>query len=790
MPVLRQREEVRSTVGQGAGVTSGANDPSGRLLAQQADGLARRANEVGRAMAAAADDEGKALAKAAVFSTGPNGAPVMPPAITERMGTIARKSLNLSLEEKFAHQLTTAIRSQINDAEASNQFDRDAFTQDAQARLAKMAGDIPPEMGGMFQQISTGLLVDANASIGMRQGRLEIEDAKSRVPVQVDDAINGIKERVLQGADVAAQAHVDNALRMIDGQPLSVMNAGEKRAEKDRILIETGSARMLRDLGLTGEDVTPDQLFDLATRLRSGEDPELMKFFTHEGSSTPSFELARRAAETVVMPLVGNANVNTARRKDAATLAGDRSRVASGSETPTEKNRAILDDCQTGSLGLKDANGVQVRMSPELWGQLSDEDRHIAVRVAKDAGFMSHSMAGFFRQAQNSLDPQMLADAFILYRDLQGVPNSKGKVTDLSGEIPEGLQAIFAGIDAHHGDGGASQESVGRAVTRFLTLRDGAKEFDDEALARRLNADNRFRDGRGRVTAETAQEAIRDAVTRTVFEGIEATSAEKAQAVTIFLGNYQEGLTSFEQSLEFTRQSMEGRFTETKFMNVQRSSLAPEKHYPDPPPGGIVEAFTRLDRKVAGTIVQSLPGFQTVWNLIMPTRATEIDADRLRASTFELLADVEIRSMIEAMGDDAPEGLLAGDGLFIFDKMLVGGQDYVLTPSTRTGKTPIYNVGIRDANGRMVQIGELDLREQFATLTKTDNNMREAQEFLKERDNQIITEDLMGPSDDPEKLNFLLELMEENPDMPLDEIVIRNRKRIEDFENANPGDRG
>ena len=120
MPVTRARINVSPQIGTNPVTARPTN--AAAVMQEQSKQFGQMAVEYGRTMALAAEDEAKALIRGAVFSTGPNGLPQMPPNPTERMGTIARETYDAGMIEAMAHRMTTAMQAQINEAEASNLY--------------------------------------------------------------------------------------------------------------------------------------------------------------------------------------------------------------------------------------------------------------------------------------------------------------------------------------------------------------------------------------------------------------------------------------------------------------------------------------------------------------------------------------------------------------------------------------------------------------------------------------------------------------------------------------------
>lgn len=707
MPVLRKRERIREDY-SGSPVVQTSQSGGAQIAGAAARVAGERAYEYSKLMAHHAQREAEALAKAATFSTGPGGLPQMPADPTAKMGRIARETYDDAIQERFAHQMTTAMRAQIADAENANMYDFDAFRADAEGRLAAMAADVPPGMEGMFQQISTGLMADAGISIGRRNGQVALQDRRSQFPVMVEDMIAQIETQIWAGNDEQARSMAEQ-LDWIENQPAHILSAEDKARYKTEILFRSGRTRMLRDLDV--ENLTPAQIQDLQVKLAKGEDEEVAKFFT-EPDGTVRRDLMGKAVYDL-NHFLGLANKRMEARKDAFEFDARLNLVLRGGATGTKKEAAALDAYFSQKFGLESKPGHRRQIDMEDWLALDPQTRADAVAVIKDAGFMPTSLEQLLRSLSNVRDPERLTAAFELIRDLDEAGNTAGQSVSMLDHVPEPLREIYTAVSGLHGDGSINQESVAEAVAQWNAQKD--MEWNDETLARRMNADNRWLDGRRKVAAENARGEMRRAVVTTIFDGIEATPEEKDNAVARFETYYRSGHT-FDEAVEMAGQGVKDAYMETKYMaGAVRSAYAPEKHYADLPVATVGGFFDRVGRDIASGALDTLEdAFIEIPSLLffMPQPDGTLGSLEVNASLFDRIADAKIRELIaeDAYLSEEIEGI----------PFLKGGADYKLAPQKGGGMPPLYHVYLVGDRGTRIPVGVLDVREEFEVAQRAE----------------------------------------------------------------------
>lgn len=708
MPVMRRREQVRSTVSLSP--VSARPNPMVGVAADAANQLAGMAADYARGLAVAAEDEARALAKAAAFSMNENGAPQLPLNPTERMGKIAQRTYDATIEDAFVHRMKSAIDMSIGDAESANIYDQDGFLLDADERLAKLREGIPPQYQGVFDQLATGTKVGAATGIGFRQGQMALENRRSREPAMQADALASIAEAISFGDDGMADALIAGRVETIMAAPDVVMNPGEKEKAIDEIWFDAGLRRMMRDKGLMEPGITSSKLLEIHDALLTASDPALMGYFYRPGTTDPDMEWAERAASHI-MRLSGTAAKNEAaavrRTKVQGMVAiGERGGLADGVEA-----REALDLKLSENIDLRDPSGARRMIDIGDWTRMDDATRAKAVQQIKDWGFLPASARSLFLSLERGHNPEDLTPAYLLWRDLNEQATSDGRVVPLDGVLGERLGKIFAHASALHGDGRAPDESVMAAMT-IAETQEQDRSWNDEALARKLNADNGWFDGRGATTAERSRDDMRRLVIRTIFDGIEAAPQEKDEAVSAF-ESYLRANNGVEKSLDLTRQLFEGRYTESRYMaSAPRSSYAPEKWYPNPGLESFGQLFTswKTDMEAKGIKLEDFPKNGLLNRLDYYLGNGLLNR---RQSPFDLIADSKIREAIDA----APNGLYFG-----YEKgigMMRPGEDYMLQFARQGKHGPLYNVVVNTGQGRWMPIHgfTLDVGAEYKQLT-------------------------------------------------------------------------
>jgi len=244
MPVKRQKIEIRSNLSTGSGVISPPTPAALSTIGQISGDMARRAGEISKVMAGIAEKEGIALAKAAVFSEDQYGLPIMPQDISDKMGRIANEAYDGVMEERFVHQMTTAVGAQLNDASIANQYDLEGFVADAQSRIDAMAETVPEEFRGAFQQVATGLMADHGARVGRAQAQVVRRDMGTQNVNMVEQMNNQVFEQFASGNDDRGRMMVNQTIEMIQKMSPATTSAADKQKLIEQTLANSALARL------------------------------------------------------------------------------------------------------------------------------------------------------------------------------------------------------------------------------------------------------------------------------------------------------------------------------------------------------------------------------------------------------------------------------------------------------------------------------------------------------------------------------------------------------------------
>ncbi len=737
MPVLRKRVERRPTAGFRP-VSTGPNPMTG-VVQQSAAMMARQAAQLSQAMAVEAEDKAKAMAKAAVFSIGPDGMPVLPEGMTENMGRIARRTFDATIEDRYAQTLQTAIRAQINDAATANLYDLDGFLSDAEGRMGELAADVPEQFQGLFQQIWTGQMVDASAGIAHRTATEGFANATSEMQVLSSRALETINSHVLSGNVDAANQVLQHTINSIRSAPDHILRPHERERMIDDVVYETALIRLREDQKI-GE-MSADELSNLAQMLILGDDEELLSYFAAPGEDTGNPDLARRAA-SYVQSLMGEANRRQGAAEAAATENARYHAVANGYNGESAAEKDALDGLLTEMGGFEgvdlegNPNGRRRQIEYQDWFNLDDEQLGRMIGQVKTSGIIPPSLQqAFATMERGNASPEMMAAGFELYRALRDAPNRAGDTIDMTGEMGERTLAIFGIADQLHFDGSPGQEAVQEALALIEGIDD--EPWTDEHLAQRLNGDAGYknpdigfleslgilsiRGGRATVTSENARTAMRDAAIPIIFEGVEALDHEKDDAMGVMELYLRTG-HSWDEAISMTRQSVENRYQPSEYMDGRRSAYAPEKWYADPPADGIMQVLGDLSRQATAqglsAAEMAAEGFYDPLGLI--EGLVDFGGERGAATPFQLLVDQQLGGMLDQMPEELRREYETGNRMFL------PGRDYKLTVEGRS-TPPVYNAWMRGPNGTWVPLeGTIDIREEWAELRELDETAREA----------------------------------------------------------------
>lgn len=783
MPVLRKREELNAQAGMRP-VTmrplEGANRAGAMLntasaslndLSRITGVLTRRAAAFGEAMVTASEEEAMALTKKAVFTTGPNGG-VLKPELKTRLSEVAQRTYDRVMEERYINQMQTAMRQQIMDARNSNMDDLDAFIADAEGRMAQMALDVPPGYEGVFQQLSTGMMVETGASIGYQQAQMRRQADRANVVYEVENLMNGVQGQLWASDDDAATLSMQATLDYIDQQPEGVMSTAEKHTARLDAYYRWGVTRLMRDLRLGDDNTDPDLLMEVSSSLRKGDDPQLMEYFIRPGSTVPDRDLAMRAASELAQ-LTWEANARASERTRQVTEQTAVNRMLAGGSQDTQENKARLDAIVAKEIG------AEGDLMPDDWLMMDPRSRARAIQRVKEIGYTSSSLDALFRDLEGETDGDRLTAGYMIWRDLKHQQNARGAVVDMSGVAGPRMGAIFERAEALNAGGRydlAAREAVKMAET--LRMQDETGSWTDQELANRLNnrlagsvVDYLFRQN---VTPETARAALGRAVDRHIFDdlGIAPTAQEREQTVAMVETFLRTG-ESLDRSFEYARQGIDGRFKEERGMGGVRSSQGPERNYPNIPAANFDQLFDSFLDLAEGSARRVAEVFANAPNALIPNFVYTYDAtfasDFKLASDFEKIAHPMIARMIEESGLDRTETMsVNADGVPIVNsgpfggRMLRLGRDYMVTPAGQgaNGK-PIYSVILMDGTGANIPLeGRLDVSGEYKKLEMLNTILPAFDSARQEMGEAQALEQFKG---DPDAYAFLKFILESEP---------------------------
>lgn len=731
MPVIRKRETIRPRLSLSP--VQAASNPMVDSIGNASRVLAEQAEAWGRIMAQESHDEGTALAKGVVFSLDENGIPQLPEDLEGRIGRIAERAYDGTVKERMAYQMQTAIRQMVRDAENANLNDYDAFLADATARLDGAAQNLPPELRGMFQQVSTSVVVDAGLAIGRRNAQTAEVASQNTVIAMAENTAKQVEQLIISGANgsmEAAEAVEADMIRQIEETPDYILPLSAKRELKQRLWAASSWGRMYNGLNLA--ELSSGELMDLRRRMENPQaDDPIMEYWTLDG--LVQFDLMEAAASKVTS-LITHRNAQERADQAAQENIMHTRNVRLGRERKSARSTETLD------FILGDQLDLGRRMVPEDWLTLDPETRVNALAQVKTSGYLPDSLTMLLREVENTKDPRKVKGIYDLLRDIRSSPNTTNEIVDMSGDIPEWLGMTFAIADAFVGSGDMSDVAMDRAVNMAtkMTAEDSAwnpmvpSAQNDENLIQTFKASGILerpglmqsiiqaaipggavvgaqaaRDfASGGLTKENIREKTRKLVYETVFAGIDATEPEKQRALLQF-----ESLLAMnndvETALKFTRQSMESNYAETKFFgNIKRSNLAPEIQYQAKGIEGFGDIAQRVGRwgKRSGLeVFETL--FASQYSLAFG-RYDLINTERLAASPFELMADAEIRELV-AQSEEL-SALVGGI------EFMQPGRDYVLSPDRSRGEPPVYRVAIKTPFGMQELPKRLDIRDRWA----------------------------------------------------------------------------
>lgn len=713
MPVIRTRTQLNDT----RSITGGGVRPSPmpQAMLNMANALSSRAADLASTMGQTSQEEAIALAKSATFSTGPDGMPQLPPEPAERMGLLASRAYDRTIEQNFLTQMQTAVRAQIEDAKNTHPYDLDAFQAEVGTRVDAMADDVPEGYEAAWQNIFSSELVRAGASIGYAQSKLQENIAKSTYGEGLTMRTQSITEAILLSDDELANAMIEDAVNYILNSPEHI-TMGRSKTDINNIILAAGTARLKRDERLDERGSADIQaMLDQANMGGDILDYYNDPFATNQKGEHIPVDGARGAAVAILNQFLGSAYARDQAVANTAKTNALLTDLQQGRAADTPENRNGFDAILGASFGLRDAEGSPASMNADYILAISqgvvDQDPEATemfntlTQRIKDAGIYPESVVEVARQLNRRMSAEDFIAAYPLYTALKERTNSDAANVDMSAELgPEAL-VVMQMVDAMHMGGRLGTESVEQAVVEVLAYRD--EPWTASALAEAMNRDTGFF-RLTNTTEDNAFERLEKATIDHVFDGVNPTDEEREKAVQVAQIYYRlEGTR--DAALERTRQAFEGGWMNSDYMGKARTATAPEIAYKDPAPldfGGVLKKYGKIlgSRALRG-LENILKAGNFVWgDLLIEDRDIDLGSREMGSTLFDQLANAEIKRMLE---EHHPEMLEMYD-------MFLTHEDYQLGFREGGGKYPIYDLRLKGPMDTMLTFPEpLDIREAY-----------------------------------------------------------------------------
>ena len=739
MPVTKQKiqiQDTRSVAMVDAGQTP--NSAFGGLFKVAAGAAAAQAEAYGRAFAAENTKKAEQLAKMQVFRTSVNGAPEMPEQLDYMMGRAAQATYDATMEDRFVHQMGMAIENQINESANANMYDMSMFGMDVEDRLALMVQDVPEEYRAAFQSIAADKFVSKSASIGHAQAKIQQENDKATFPSMVANWGSQLDRKIALGQAEDAQSLMDAYIERINAQPSHILNDGEKAKFVSQMRARVGVSRVSNDMNLDG--MNSRDLLRLYTSIKDPSDQQTFDFLqeyfpsnNEDGSidQTSYDEKGRDKLGSHIQVLLQQAYQRENAERERTENAVYGSEVEAGFASQSPKAQKVLTGILSDQLSeyLIGADGQSIPLTPELWinGWFNEnEDARVrAISQMKTSGFIDESLKKAFTRVANSNDTEEMANMLLTFRDLQEAPNRNQKVLDLSDQGFDRVATINEIALSLHGDGGSWQESVGEAMTLVNDAFD--QQWNEQAyynlLVSDVDLEGNFFGSNRNVTPETFRPYLREWMEKQLGNEFGSVGAQELEDSLRVFETYMRANSTNKGTrndtnvaLEFTLQSMRGRFVESMYMKPdgdKKHAYAPEKYYAEPMAKSVGELLKRWVNDGRSSAASALKWFNPL--KLFPGDLPEeywFDnaTDRIGATPFQLLADKKIR---EHLGDELEA--------YTQDwNLLRAGQDYQLVYNKASGVPPTYFVEMIDqGSGAVVRVPDfvLDVRSEWEELT-------------------------------------------------------------------------
>lgn len=566
MPVIREQRRVEAQTAGGGVVRPG--ESVARLWGEAAAAAASFAGQMGRLMAETTQDQAVALAAAveldADFQPVFRGSPVA----RARMGALAGRAFDAQVLPRQAQALQSDLALMIDRIRDAHQYDSAGFAGAVAAAVEGMAGSIPEDLRGVFQD-GARRQVEATASrIGWNEGQLIRQNEAEQF------AVNGkrIEDEVwtLSQAGRHAEAAALAGTLQSQGEDLferRIIGPADLERARRAVNGARGMGELMGEIDL--EALDGPQLRALQERLTLGNDDALNAMFPDADD--------RVYAATRISALASQREGEARDVAAAEQTRYDTSLVIAGAAPPTGPNRDLLD----GAIGQV----VGFRPTPVDWvdGRVPQAE---AWDLIRQSGMLPASLLQAFTIASNNgLSDAGAETAFRMWSAVTRGRGPDGAPVTLDAEIPEKASARFGLTELYIAGGAADFADAWRRAGETV-----AAPPDAGIVAARLNADRPWlfpRDKRGDFTAENVDGRIGTMLAARLEDdlGMPLDAREAAVAGRLFKALIADDAIPADEAYGLVRRSYDARLAETAYMArpgagpVRRSAFAPEKFY-------------------------------------------------------------------------------------------------------------------------------------------------------------------------------------------------------------------
>ena len=650
MPIMRQPIQIRDT--RNMTTVRSQRSGLGDVLSQQSQYYFQRSRQYGQMFIAEGEEFARKLAREAVFSEDENGVPQMPERETKFMGSVVAKTYNAAMAEQMTYRLQTAIRKQIKEAEIANQGDVEGYAKEAVKRTSKMLENLPQEFHGAFQRIRDTEFGEAGFKVGREEAALDLIDQR----ISYSNHLNSLEPRIrgdfLQGLEELGEAQLGSTIEFIIKQPRTVIGPDQKGKDIKRLLYIAGRSRFFRDFDV--ENMSSTQLKVLRQKLQLSnfrDEIEFSKYFkgfdttvaiaqqkmfeqtgykeninlAFETDADGNFLYDEQMGEWFASEL--SALVETARLREVAqeNMLNAEARwnsIKNGRIRNLTKEDGLVYDSKLASM--LNIHGVTT-LSPAMWetGEFNEEQLNGMMVQIKQAGLLPPSLEGAFRSAAVTQDQDKFKNLYDIYVRLKDMHNMSGNTVDLASIMPDDSEVIFGFADTLLGKGQLGsfgmEQFWGTEEKSGLFKRWQDQEFTDRNWEDKENQLKYYikkeailggifhnplvpkKEDFDNLTGEAFDAAIKGILADEMGLDGRVSSKEMGEAQEFFYQIFRLQLAGgdkkpVENSIELTRQAMNGRYKPSKYVSGgledgYRTQNAIEHVFPEEPTDNLIDAF-------------------------------------------------------------------------------------------------------------------------------------------------------------------------------------------------------